>query len=218
MSFMTSGAIFKRGAGMGNAGQNAQRLWSFLTILFGAASLISITQHVLQVGLTPALATFLDWLRIIPSMMFVLPLKLFGIDIPGWLADLWTLSFVGALAMSFAPARLAYEDGIVGKPPADPWAKRLGTVMVGFSFIGLLLVVGAVLTTLDPLFTSRENDTSSPRELAFASQASRLLNKPFSAQGLRRVMRSVTRNVWLVVLTVVIFYTVNGGVGLVDVD
>ena len=132
-------------------------LW-VLGALLSAPALVSFVQHVLQVGLEPAFAEFVQFYRSLvqPVVSIVAAVfrpffAIFGIALPDWYGDAYTLAVIGnALWMRALSRDLDEKTGET--PPASVAGVILGfylTVAV-MLFSGLLFGVFYLLTPFLP--------------------------------------------------------------------
>lgn len=131
-----------------------------LGALFAAPTLISLIQHIAQVGLHWYFADFVDFYRALVTPLIDLiqaPIRwllaAFGIDwtIPRWVKDLHTLSFLGTGFLMRGVSTAYFESGI-------------RTIVVGFAiallfgFIGYGLVIILFLPFVLTRMTEDKND------------------------------------------------------------
>ena len=67
-----------------------------LTLLTATMSAVSLIQKILNVGLSPIASDFIGYYRHISYLVFGLPAKFVGINIPIALIDFWAISFICA--------------------------------------------------------------------------------------------------------------------------
>jgi hypothetical protein len=112
-----------------------------LGVLVGILSLVSFTQAMFSVGLVPVLEEFISFYRGVASYIF----RLIGFIPPQSVLDFWTLSFLGASAY-FKTQGIEHSRALRGLNlnPQSPWW-RIGLLLIlGFSGLGLLVVLSAV--------------------------------------------------------------------------
>lgn len=117
----------------------------YLSILISGLSVISLVQHVGNVGIAPVFHDFISYYRYIAYEVFGLVGRMFSIDIPSTLMDVWTLSFIGAGAYVRTPyiekSRLLRKYDTSKFP--SYW-KFIYFLLMGFTFVGLSIVFSAL--------------------------------------------------------------------------
>lgn len=117
----------------------------YLSIVLSVLSVSSLIQHVGNVGISPILHDFISYYRHVAYEVFGLMSRLFSIELPPTLIDVWMLSFIGAGAYILTPnieqsRLLRYHD--TGKFP--PYWKFIYFLLMGFTLVGLSIVFSAL--------------------------------------------------------------------------
>lgn len=130
--------------------------------LFGALgaafSLFSLGHRLFQFGLAPIIADFVSYYRQIGEWVFGWVGFPFGLEIPGWLTDLWILSAVGTGIM----VRAIDWDKERERDPSGFHPREAGPIALTFICLGITLsligLVGLLLLLLAfLLLTDRKN-------------------------------------------------------------
>ena len=113
----------------------------YLSIVLSVLSVSSLIQHVGNVGISPIFHDFISYYRHVAYEVFGLIGRLFSIDLPPTLMDVWTLSFIGAGAYVRTPnieqSRLLRKHD-TGKFPS--YWKFIYFLLMGFTLVGLSIV------------------------------------------------------------------------------
>ncbi|EID4334180.1 TPA: hypothetical protein GRI37_21195 [Vibrio parahaemolyticus] len=117
----------------------------YLSIVLSTISVISLLQHVGNVGVSSIFHDFISYYRYVAYEVFGLIGRLFSIDIPPTLMDVWTLSFIGAGAYVRTPniegSRLLRKYDTSKFP--SYW-KFIYFLLMGFTLVGLSIVFSAL--------------------------------------------------------------------------
>jgi hypothetical protein len=118
-----------------------------LSIVFASLSLISLLQHVTDVGLVSVFSDLITYYRNASQQLFSAFELLFSISIPQAIKDLWLLSFIGAGAYIKTPdienSRLLRNFEISQN---NKYWKPMLFLIMGSSFIG----VGILFSVFNP--------------------------------------------------------------------
>ncbi|MFM2663516.1 hypothetical protein AAFX24_01070 [Vibrio mediterranei] len=117
----------------------------YLSIILSVLSVISLVQHIGDVGISPIFHDFIAYYRDVVYGVFGLVGRLFSIDIPPTLMDVWALSFIGAGAYVRAPN--IEESRLLRKYDTSKFPsywKLIYFLVMGFTFVGLSIVFSAL--------------------------------------------------------------------------
>jgi hypothetical protein len=129
-----------------------------LSIVFASLSLISLLQHVTDVGLVSIFSDLVTYYRDASQQFFIVFELLFSINLPQEIKDLWLLSFIGAGAYIKTPdiqnSRLLRNFEISQE---NKYWKPILFLLMGSSFIG----IGILLTAFNPsIYTDSMSEES----------------------------------------------------------
>jgi len=113
-----------------------------LSIVFASLSLISLLQHITDVGLVSIFSDLVTYYRNASQQLFIIFELLFSINIPQEIKDLWLLSFIGAGAYIKTPDiqnnRLLRNFEISQE---NKYWKPIFFLLMGSSFIGVSILL-----------------------------------------------------------------------------